>query len=58
MSEDEAIDYAISQVYDLWDSGYGMTRYAKGICKDLKFLGNEYITSRILAIAEECGVLK
>jgi len=57
-TEDEAIRYAKSQVYDIWDSGSGMTRFGRGICKDLKFLGNDYIEDRILAIATECDVLK
>ena len=57
-TEEDAIDYAKDQIYDMWDSGDGMTRYATGICKDLKFLGNEYIEKRIIAIAEECDCLK
>lgn len=57
-TEEEAIAYAKSQIYDMWDSGHGMTHYEKGVCKDLKFLGNKYIEERIIAIAEECDVLK
>lgn len=58
MSEKEAIDYAIDQIYDMRDNGSGWTQYGTGICKDLKFLGNAYIKDRILDIAAECGVLK
>ena len=58
MTQEEAISYAKEQIYDMKDDGGGWTRYADGICKDLKFLGTKYIEARILAIAEECGVLK
>lgn len=57
MNHDTALDYALSQVYDMKDDGAGWTRFANGICKDLKFLGNNYIYARILEIADECGVL-
>lgn len=58
MTEEEAVAYAISQIYDMQDDGRGRTHYAAGICKDLRFLGNTYIKMRILEIAAECGVLK
>ena len=56
-TENDAIAYAKDQIYDMRDTGHGMTTYADGICKDLKFLGNKYIEARIIAIAEECDVL-
>ena len=58
MTEEEAIAYAIPDIYNMWDSGTGMTRYADGICNDLRFLGRAYINEQIIKIAEECGVLK
>ncbi len=57
-TEEEAIAYAKDQIYDMLDTGWGRTSYRDGICKDLKFLGNKYIEERIIAIAEECDVLK
>ena len=58
LSDDEAIQLCKNEVYDMWCSGHGMCHYEKGICKDLKFLGNDYINDRILTIAAECGILK
>lgn len=58
MTEQEAIDYAVPEIYNMKDDGGGMTRYADGICNDLRFLGRAYITEQVLKIAEECGVLK
>jgi hypothetical protein len=40
------------------DDGCGCTFYGKDICKDLRFLGREYIEAQVIKIAEECGVLK
>lgn len=58
LTEQECIDYAYEQVFDMKDNGYGVTEYLEGICDDLKFLGSEYIKDRILDIAAEEGVLK
>ena len=58
MDLEDCIDYAIGQVYDMMDDGMGTTYYRDGICKDLKFLGNDYINKEISRIAADCGVLK
>lgn len=60
MTEKEVIDYCKTAggIYDMMDNGCGHTIYRPGICKDLKFLGSEYINDKILEIAAECGILK
>ena len=60
MTEKEVLTYCKTAggIYDMMDNGCGHTRYQAGICKDLKFLGTEYINERILTIAAECGILK
>ena len=58
LTEEEAIDMAIPNIYNIRCDGYGSTQFANGICKDLKFLGNDKIKSTIIAVAEECEVLK
>ena len=57
MTEQEAIDYAIPEIYNMKDYGDGMTQYGDGICQDLRFLGRAYIEKQIVKIAEECGCL-
>ena len=58
MTEEEAIKYAIPEIYHMKDDGCGCTFYGKDICKDLRFLGREYIEAQVIKIADECGVLK
>ena len=60
MTAKEVIAYCkgAGGIYDIMDNGMGHTMYRAGICKDLKFLGTEYINDRILDIAAECGILK
>lgn len=43
MTIEECRDYVCNQIYDMKSDGHGHTRYSKGICDDLKFLGNDYI---------------
>lgn len=53
----ECIDYAIAQIYDIKATGTGMTMYGRNICRDLRFLGREYIDKEIIRIADECEVI-
>lgn len=57
LTEDEAMNMAIPEIYNVMSDGKGWVRFAVGICKDLKFLGNDYIKEQVIAIAEECEVL-
>ena len=57
-SEDELVDYVYSQIFDMKDNGEGSTRYADGICDDLKYLGRDYIVSEIKRIGNEAGVVQ
>ena len=57
LTEEKAIDMAIPEIYNIKCDGGGWTRFGIGICKDLKFLGNNYIKSEVIRIAEECEVL-
>lgn len=57
MTEDELIKYCYSEIFDIKNDGEGGTRLLKGICDDLKFLGNDLIKSEILRIGKEEGVL-
>lgn len=57
-SDDELVDYVYSQIFDQKSDGQGGTRYANGICKDLKYLGRDYIVSEIKRIGHEAGVVK
>lgn len=52
MTIDECREYVIDQIYDMKSDGNGHTRYAKGICDELKFLGNDYIYNVIDTYAE------
>ncbi len=58
MTKEECREYCTSQIYDMKYDGHGHTRYQKGICEDLKFLGNEYIFSVIDKYAAELAILK
>lgn len=56
MTKEEVIEYCIPDIYNQLSNG-GHTRYRDGIAEELKFLGNKYIHSRIITVAEECGIL-
>lgn len=58
MKRDECREYCTSQIYDMKADGHGTTYYDKGICDNLKFLGNDYIYSVIDKYAAENGILK
>lgn len=55
LSKEECIKYVKDQIYDMKANG-GMTRYQKGICDDLKFLGDEVIDNEILEYAVDIMV--
>lgn len=57
LTEDQLIKYCYEEIFDIKDDGEGTTQMQKGICDDLKFLGNDLIRSEILRIGEEAGVL-
>ena len=57
-SDNELVDYVYSQVFDIKSDGLGFSRYANGICKDLKYLGKDYIVSEIKRIGHEAGVVE
>lgn len=57
MTEDELLKYCYSEIFDIKNDGEGGTRLLKGVCDDLKFLGNDLIKSEILRIGKEEGVL-
>lgn len=58
LSVEEAYDLAIPEIYHMQSDGSGWTTFRTDICKDLRFLGNDYIKDCILDVAAECGVLK
>ena len=57
-SDNELIDYVYSSVFDIKSDGQGGSRYANGICRDLKYLGKDYIISEIKRIGHEAGVVE
>ena len=57
MTIEECREYVTDQIYDMKSNG-GHTKYAKGICDDLKFLGNDYIYNVIDTYATENGIIK
>jgi hypothetical protein len=58
MTIEECRQYVTDQIYDMKYSGNGHTKYAKGICDDLKFLGNDYIYNVIDTYAIDSGIIK
>lgn len=58
MTEEDCIDWVKDQIYDMRSNGSGFCHYGKGVCKHLKFLGNDYIHERIIAIAKELDIIK
>lgn len=58
MTIEECREYVTSEIYDMRSDGHGHTRYANGICDDLKFLGNDYIYSVIDEYAKGNGIIK
>lgn len=53
-SMDELIAYVYPQMFDIMNMGGGRERFQKGICDDLKFLGEDRI-KEIIASVEDCG---
>jgi len=57
LTKEQLIKYCYAEVFDIKDDGNGTTKLLKGICDDLKFLGNDLIQSEILRIGKEAEVL-
>ncbi len=57
MTGHQWFNYCVPDIYDMINDGCGCTRYINGICKELKFLGNEVIYNVIVDIADEEGLL-
>ena len=57
LTEQEWFDYCIYEIYDMKSNGHGITRYANGICDNLKFLGNDVIRKVIIEIANGEGLI-
>lgn len=58
LTEDEAIRYATSLIYDRKVIGNGTTLEETGICDNLRFLGSDIIYPVIIKYAKELGILK
>ena len=58
LTEQEWFEFCTSEIYDMKNNGSGFTMYAKGICDNLKFLGNETIRKVIIEIADSEGLVK
>lgn len=58
LTEDEAIRYATSLIYDRKVIGNGMTLEEVGICDNLRFLGADIIYPAIIKYAKELGIIK
>lgn len=58
MTIEECRKYVTEQIYDMKSNGSGHTRYANGICDNLRFLGNEYIHKVIDEYAIGNGIIK
>lgn len=58
MTIEECRKYVLDQIYDMKVFSAGITRYQKNICKDLKFLGYEYICRVIDKYAISNGIIK
>ena len=58
MTIKECREYVLDQVYDIESNGNGYMRFKKGICDDLKFLGNDYIYNVIDTYAKDSGIIK
>ena len=58
MTIEECRKYVTSEIYDIKSDGHGHTRYANGICDDLKFLGNDFIYNVIDTYAKDLGLIK
>ena len=57
LTEQQWWDYCVPDLYDFMDDGHGRTLYAKGICENLKFLGNDTIRKVIVEVATGEGLL-
>lgn len=58
MTIEECREYVTDQIYDMKSDGGGRTIYEKGICDDLKFLGNDFIYEVIDTYAIDSGIIK
>ena len=57
MTTQECRDYVMNEIFDMKSDGSGCTKYRKGICDDLKFLGNVYIYKVIDTYAKMNGII-
>lgn len=57
MTKEECREYCTDQIYDIKCDGGGYCKHSKGICDNLKFLGNEYIYKVIDKYAADSGIL-
>lgn len=57
LTEQQWWEYCVPEIYNMQSDGGGFTRYADGICDNLKFLGNDVIRKVILEVADEEGLL-
>jgi hypothetical protein len=58
LTEQEWFEFCVPEIYDMKNNGGGFTMYTKGICDNLKFLGNETIRKVIIEIADSEGLVK
>lgn len=58
MTIEECREYVTSEIYNMKSDGHGHTRYADGICDELKFLGNDYIYTVIDTYAIDLEIIK
>ena len=58
MTIEECRNYVIEELYDMKSNGSGHTVYNKGICQDLKTLGNKVIYAVIDSYARDLGLIK
>lgn len=58
MTIEECRQYVIDQIYDMRSNGGGHTTYRKGICQDLKTLGNTVIYPVIDEYARGLDLIK
>ena len=57
LTEQQWWDYCVPEIYDMKNDGGGRTLYAKGICDNLRFIGNERIRALIVEVAAGEGLL-
>lgn len=57
LTEQEWFDFCVPEIYNMKYNGSGITKYADGICDNLKFLGNNVIRKVVVEIADSEGLL-